>query len=75
MLLSDVFKNSRNMCLETYDCNPKKFILAPGLEWNAALKKPKVKLDFLTDMLLMVEKGIRGGICNSIYRYAKANNK
>ena len=26
-------------------------------------------------MLLMVEKGIRGGICPSIYRYAKANNK
>ena len=27
------------------------------------------------DMLLMVEKGIRGGICHAIYRYAKANNK
>ena len=26
-------------------------------------------------MLLMVEKGIQGGICDSIYRYAKANNK
>ena len=26
-------------------------------------------------MLLMVEKGIRGGICHSIYRYAKTNNK
>ena len=26
-------------------------------------------------MLLMVEKGIRGGICDSIYWYAKANNK
>ena len=26
-------------------------------------------------MLLMVEKGIRGWICHSIYRYAKANNK
>ena len=26
-------------------------------------------------MVLMVEKGIRGGICYSIYRYAKANNK
>ena len=23
----------------------------------------------------MVEKGIRGGICHSIYQYAKANNK
>ena len=26
-------------------------------------------------MLIIVEKGIRGGICNTIYRYAKANNK
>ena len=26
-------------------------------------------------MLLMVEKGIRGGICHAIYRYAKANNE
>ena len=26
-------------------------------------------------MLLMVEEGIRGGICHSIHRYAKANNK
>ena len=26
-------------------------------------------------MLLMVEKGIRGGICHAIHQYAKANNK
>ena len=41
------------------------------------LKKNKVKLDFLsdTDLLLMVEKDIRGGICHAIYQYAKANNK
>ena len=26
-------------------------------------------------MLLMVEKGIRGGICHAIHRYAKGNNK
>ena len=44
---------------------------------ESTLKEAKVKLDLLTniDMLLMVEKGIRGGICHSIYRYAKANRK
>ena len=43
----------------------------------SSLKKTKVKLDVLTvlDMLLMVEKGIRGGICHAINRYVKANIK
>ena len=36
-----------------------------------------VELELLidVDMLLMVEKGIRGRICHAIFRYAKANNK
>ena len=38
--------------------------------------KIKVKLDLLSDIdMLLVEKGIRGRICHSLYRYAKANNK
>ena len=43
----------------------------------STFKKDKVKLDLLIDidMLLMVEKGKRGGICHSIYWYGKANNK
>ena len=45
------------------------FFSVPGLAWQAALKKIKVKLDFLTDivMLIMVEKCIRGRICDCIY--------
>ena len=50
---------------------------AAGFLWQVALKKTEVKLELLTDtdMLLMVEKGSRGGICHTIHRYAKANNK
>ena len=50
---------------------------APGLAWQAYLKKTGVVLELLTDidMLLMVEKGIRGGICHAIHRYVKANNR
>ena len=77
LLLADVFENFRNMCLEIYELYPAKFLSALRLAWQASLEKTKVELDLLTDidMLLMVEKGIRGGICHSIYRYAKANNK
>ena len=44
---------------------------------SVPLKKTKAKLDLLTDiyMLLMVEKGIRGGICHAIHWFAEANNK
>ena len=65
------------MCLKIYQLDPAKFLPAPGLAWQTALKKIEVKLELLTDMdmLLMVEKGIRGGICNAIHQYAKDNNK
>ena len=65
------------MCLEIYELDPTKFISAPRLDWQTALKKTGVDLDLLAgvDMLLMVEKGIKGGICNAVHCYAKANNK
>ena len=57
------------MCLETYELDPARFLPAPGLVWQVALKKDQSKMIFLNniDTLLMIEKGIRG--------YVKANNK
>ena len=77
LLLADVFENFRNMCIKIYELDPAHFLSAPGLAWPACLKRTEVELKLLTDvdMLLMVEKGIRGGIYHAIYRYAKANNK
>ena len=74
LLLADVFNNFRDMCIKEYELDPAHFLSLP---WQACLKKTNIELELLTDcdMLLMVEEGIRGGICHSIHRYAKANNK
>ena len=63
------------MCLDIYGIDPVYFVSAPGLAWQACLKKTEVKLELLTDydMLLMIEKGTSGGICQATHRYAKAN--
>ena len=70
LLLADVFNNFRNMCFDPA------FFSAPGLARQGALKRNKVNLDLLThiDMLLLVEKVIRGVICHAIYQYGKADN-
>ena len=77
LLLADVFENFRKACIKTYELDPAHFISLPGLAWQACLKKTGVELEILTDydMLLMIEEGIRGGICHAVHRYAKANNE
>ena len=76
LLLADVFEELRNVCLENYDLDPAWYYTSPGLAWDAALKKTDVCLELLTDpdMLLMFEKGIRGGISVITKRHGKANN-
>ena len=77
LLLADVFENFREICIKNYNPDPAHYYTAPGLAWDAALKVTKVKLELLSnmDMLLMVEKGIRGGVSMISNRYGKANNK
>ena len=65
-MFADVFENFRDKCFKIYD--PAHFLFAPGLAWQACLKKTGVKLVLLTDddMILMFEEEVR---------YTKANNK
>ena len=65
------------MCLNIYELDPACFVSAPGLAWQACLKKAGVKLELITDyeMILMIEKAIRGGTCQATHGYTKANNK
>ena len=75
--LAYVFENFRDKCLEIYRIDAAHFLSAPGLAWQACLKKAGVELDLLTEnyMLLMFEEGIRGGMCQATYRHAKTNDK
>ena len=76
ILLANVFEAFRKVCLDNYGLDPAHFYMAPGLAWKACLKKTKIRLELLLDpdMLLMFERGFRGGITQSVHRWAKANN-
>ena len=75
LLLADVFEEFRNVCLENFQLDPAWYYTAPGLAWDAALKKTGVRLELLTDpdMLLMFEEGIRGGVFMITKRHGEAN--
>ena len=87
LLLVDIFEAFRNTCLKNYKLDPAHFYTAPGWAWQALWKTAaeyyehiphpdEFRLELLTDidMLLVVEKGIRGGITQAVKHYAKANN-
>ena len=55
ILLANVFKSFRKVCLDNYGLDPAHFYTAPGLAWKACLKKTRIRLELLLDpnMLLM----------------------
>jgi len=77
LLLADVFENFRKTCLKHYNLDPAHYYTSPGLAWDACLKETGQQLELLCDydMLMMFERGIRGGMTHISKRYSEANNK
>ena len=77
LLLADVFENFRKTCMKHYNLDPAYYYTSPGLAWDACLKTTGQQLQLLDDydMLMMFERGIRGGITHISKRYAEANNQ
>ena len=70
ILLANVFESFRSVCMKNYGLDPAHFYPAPGLAWKAGLKKTGIRLELLLDpdMLLTFERGIRGGLTQSVHR-------
>ena len=77
LILADVFENFRDVCHTYYRLDPAWYYTSPGLAWDAMLKLTEIQLELLIDpdMLLLFQRGIRGGISMISNRYGTANNK
>ena len=77
LLLADVFENFRRTCLENYKLDPAHYVSAPGLSWDAFLKKSGEHIELVSDMDMFqfFEKGMRGGTSYIAHRHSTANNK
>jgi hypothetical protein len=77
LLLADVFENFRRTCMESYELDPAHYVSAPGLSWDAFLKRSGKEIELVSDMdtFQFFEKGMRGGTSYIGHRHSTANNK
>jgi hypothetical protein len=79
LLLADIFEEFRKVCQKHYGLDACNYCTAPGLAWDASIKKYNKPIELMNnkqyDMYLTIEKGIRGGQSFIANRHYKANNK
>ena len=75
-LLADIFNNSRKMIFDEFELDCAKYVSAPSLSKDFALKYSKCKIENIKDVSIFnfVRKTIMVGVSNSINPYVKLDN-
>ena len=75
-LLADNFNNFSKMIFDQFELDPVKYVSAPSLTKDAALKYSKCKIENIKDVSIFnfVRKTIMGGLSDSIIPYIKSDD-